>query len=359
MSKAKPTSVKGTPLFTNAELRKQAAALLDLASRRTDQNWSSNYDEKRALEAANLAEKVKRAQARPEEFVDALIVLVGKRGSSYLAFDDAFGKSTTPTVKKVVKECNTPENRRALYTILRALTEVPKSWAMSAFTRFLRGTGKQKKSSYHGAGTFGVNYGWKEREIAPIINLIAGGRSPYSDALMSYKDPKEDYYAAVDEAPDVELTEPGWSATRVERDVEFLNVMCAILEKRGLAPVPTPAAEKPRKERKVKLFKAGDIIRKGTLRDLTCPAHVRVTIEKQDPTSKQFIRDTVEWVVLEIRGPYAKAYRVKNGVAYPSDRYLSEEYKSSLIDAVYLGKWDGKVDTSRQVKYNFYYRRPQ
>lgn len=349
---------KGSPLFSEAETAKRVRELKKLSSKPDSVDWTDWWNQRQALERAQLAEKVRRAQARADDYLNGLLILVGNRGGHYLPFDEAFERSGSAELKKELAKCDTPANRRVLYTILRALTEVPKSWAMSAVTRFLRGTGAQKKAKYHGAGALGVRYGWKDREVGSIAAVIADGRNPYSLVLMSYADVAEENRQEAESEEELIPYGNTFAATRADRDVEFLNQLCGILETRGLADVPAPAAEKPKKERKVKVFKPGDVVRKNTLRDLPFPAHLRVTIEKQDPESKQFVSDTVEWVAFDIKGPYSRCYRVKDGVAYPSNRYRSEEYKSHLIGAVYLGKWEGPINESKKLAYKFYYRLP-
>ncbi|MFH1429941.1 MAG: hypothetical protein ABIG71_00280 [Candidatus Uhrbacteria bacterium] len=349
------------PLFSKEEIEAYTARTKALQERQRAQeiSWEEYYKEGKAIDRAHLFEMAKRVQARSEEFLDALIIIVGSRGSKYVEFGAAFAQSDSKDVKEAVQLFDTPESRRALYTILRALTEVPKSWAKSAFIRFLRGTGKQKGAKYHGAGTFGVNYGWKEQQVEAICNVIADWDARYSQMLMQYADVAEEIR---EEDPDFEVvdSQATFAATRVERDVDFLNALCGILEQRGLCPVPKPADQKPKKERKPKTFKPGDIILKRTLRDLPLPAHVRIPIERHDKKTNQWLDSTMEQVVIQLYdgGYYLSALvDAKGENAYPEYGGLLDQRSKDWLDgATFLGPWKGEINKTKRLKVSFHYR---
>jgi len=353
------------PLFSLDELtaHKQALAALDAKWRdgQGQGNFNKYWEQKQATERAHQVEQTRRAQARPEEYLDALLVLVGNCGGQYVEFDDAFAKSAEPKYRLAVQTANTPETRRDLFTILKALTEVPRSWATSAFLRFLRGTGKQKDSKYHGAGTFGIRYGWKEEEVKNICSVLTEGgwrQNPYCAAIMSYADVEEE----IRDDPDFEVVDRSakFSATRADRDVSFLEKLCTILDGWGLGPVPTPADVKPKKDRKPKIFHSGDIIKKSNLRDLPLPAHVRIPIERLDEPTKQWVDATIEKVVTTlIDGGYCYAVvQPGNKIAYPDSAY-SIGSKTDLIGATFLGEWQGDIAKKKTMRVTFHYRRKQ
>jgi hypothetical protein len=341
-------------LFTKKEIDKHEAKVAALKWNRDDGTpWNEYWSQVEALRRAHLIEQVRRAQARPEDFLNGLITLVGKRGGQYIVFEHAFASAGSRDIKKLIKDADTPETRRSLYTILQALTEVPKSWATSAFVRFLRGTGKQKGSKYHGAGTFGSDYDWKEREVKGICDVMIGGHNPYSKVLVSYADVEQE----IRDAPDYEIIDydTQFKATRVERDVEFIEQLCKMLEARGLGPIPSPKAKKAKKARKPKNFKPGDIVRKSTLRDLPLPAHVRIPIERYDEPAKQWVDATLEQVVIEIgTGRYHSAL-IQPGTkrAYPDNPWA---YKDDLYGATFLGKWEGSVAKKKKMKLKYRWR---
>lgn len=257
---------------------------------------------------------------------------------------------------------DTPATRRALYTILRALTEIPKNWATSAFVRHLRGIGKQRGSKYHGAGTLGADYGWTEREVSGICGILTQADQRYCQVLMSYADVAKEIEETDPDYEIVDQVTAEYIATRAERDVEFLHRLCEMLEARGLAPVPEPAAKRPTKPRKVKQFKSGDLIRSRTLRDLPLPAHVRVVIEKQHDGSNQWLGATMDLVVAALQngGSYdAFVVDTKGTRAYRPNLGWDLESKEWLDGATYLGPWTGELDTKKTIKINFRYRRPE
>jgi len=347
-------------LFTAKELGAQKKKLAGIEKRKSKDNWNAYWAEKAACDEAWTVFTVRKAQARPDEFINALLVLVGERGAQYVPFESAFALSDSKEITAMVLKHDTDENRRVLYTLLRALTEIPKSWAMSAYIRFLRGTGKQKTAKHHGAGMFSTDYGWKGQEVQAIANIIAGSHyaTGYSTTLMAYADVDQEIR---DEDPDFELTDydATFKATRAERDIEFLNLLCENLEARGLAPVPRPTRKVTAKKRKPRVFKSGDRVRNATVRDLPLPAHVRIPIMRQDKKAKdrsKWVEADIEFVVLKLyQGGYDYA-RVGGGTAYRHPRgYHLMSHKDWLHGAIYLGPWTGKIE-KQAMEYKFYIR---
>lgn len=343
-------------LFTKNELEEFQKELSDLETKHNKNSipWREYWEQREAIQRAHLIKKVGRVQERAEEFLNALIILVGYQGERYIDFEHAFAVSDVPELKELLTTHDTPENRRALYTILRALTEIPKTWATSAFVRFLRGTGKQKGAKYHGAGMLGTDYGWKTKNITAICGIITGNNSPYSQVLMSYADVEEEIH---EEDPDFEVHDHDvtFKATRVERDIEFLNQLCDMLEQRGLADIPKAREKGPKKERKVKVFKPGDKIRKGTIRDLPLPAHVRIDIDKHDKASDQWVEAQLDWVVVALgQGYFRCLYIGKDGKAY-QPHIFNDKRKELLEGATFVGSWEGE-STKKELEIKFKYR---
>lgn len=352
------------PLFTDEEIAELGAKLRKIEKlynrKKPGQDFNTYWAEKQAVQTAHEVETVMRAQARIEEFLAGLLLLVGHRGAYYIPFKQLFAESDSKEITTAVLQHDTPEVRRSLYTILRALTEVPRSWGMSAFCRFLRGTGKQAGAKYHGAGAFGTSSGWKAKEIQALCSILVSDHSyitGYATCLMSYDDVHQEVRQAMDEDFEIEH-DTQFKATRVTRDVEFLNKLCEILEKRGLAEVPRPLSKSPPKARKPKVFKSGDVIRTATIRDLPLPAHVRIPILRQDKDSDVWVEAHLEHVVLRIKkdGRYNEAKVAKTGVAYEGTGRLQYGVsKSWLNGAVYLGPWTGKIE-KKDLNYKFRYR---
>jgi len=346
------------PLFSVEEDADFKMTIGDLEGkyRQKEIDFSSYWSQKEAIEAAHQVELARRVRARAWEYLNGLLIMVGERGSMYVNLMTLFSESDLASFKQLVAKHDIPEVRRTLYTMLKALTEIPRSWAMSAFARFLRGTGKQAGSKYHGAGALGVAYGWKEDEVLFFSRVLTDGQNPYSKVLVRYddtlKESEEDLYEVMDD-------KQRHSATTVVRDVEFLNQLCFMLEGRGLAPVPAPAPKKPKKDRVAKVFKSGDVIRQKDLRDLPLPAHVRIAVERLDETSKQWLDDTIEHVVVElVSGGY---YLHRFVVPQENKSYLDEFRthgcpKKDLDSAVYLGPWTGEDVKKGKLSCKFRYR---
>ncbi|MDO8493544.1 MAG: hypothetical protein Q7S19_03320 [bacterium] len=315
------------------------------------------YDEIENVRQAFMLEGVRRAQSRPEELLNGMIICVGSRGHKYVLLDEAFTHSDSKKNKDALNSFDTPEARRNLYTILRALVEVPRSWAWSAFTRFLRGIGKQNGAKYHGAGMFSVRYGWKEREVSAIAYVMTcdsyRGYTTYSSVLMSYADTmkeieEEDRY-----------NRAKFYAVRAERDIPFLNKLCEMLEARGLGPIPALPDEKPKKEREIKIFKAGDIVRQKDLRDLPLPALVRISVTKifkgKEGEKDQRVAGQMDEVITRIHEKHYYDYYVvaKDGKAYKY--FMGYSFKTNLDGATFLGEWKGEIVKNKEIKLDFHY----
>lgn len=349
----------GTPLFTEEELaeRKAAFSRLDAQRKELGTTFDEYWKQRQALEAAQLSEVVRRTQARVEEYLNGLIIVVGSRGESGVSFYEIFSNADTESFIALLAMHDTPEVRRDLYTILRGLSEVPRSWARSAIVRFFRGTGKQAKATYHGAGLFGTRYGWKTREIDLVCQWMVD--TLYGRPLMLFAAARDEL---IDADPDYEIRSETneFAVTRFDRDAAFTQKLCEMLEARGLGPVPAPASQKPKKPRKVKEFKSGDVIRRRQLRDLPLPAHVRIPIQRFDEESEQWLDATIEHVVLKLwdGGVYEYALVAPNGKAYTkaySLSYMTQE-KAWLEGATFLGPWTGDL-VGKHLKLNFRHRR--
>jgi hypothetical protein len=212
---------------------------------------------------------------------------------------------------------------------------------------------------------FGTAYGWKTKEIDAICHTLAGDRWAtdhvgYGECLMTFVDVDQEIR---DEDPDFEVIDYDvvHKATRVERDVEFIETLCSILEERGLGPVPHPKAAKPKKKRKPKQFKPGDKIRRATIRDLPLPAHIRIEIERRDKDSdsKDWYGDHLEQVVVAIHnnGHYIPALVVKDKAFLKKGSFDATWGKDKrwLEGATFLGKWEGSI-ANKRVEPKFHYR---
>lgn len=318
---------------------------------RTSFDFNSYWNERECCRIAYNTKLISLAKERPEDILNALLVCIDTKGEKYIDFYSAFESNDSEQILAAIQKANTPENRRWLYTILKALTEIPKSWAKSALVRFLRGIGKQKDAKYHGAGLFGEKYGWSTHQVDSICHIIASCNDysvSYSSILMSYDDVQEEIDEADPEWEEVK-GDARFAATRAERDVEFLNKLCSMLEEKGLSSIATPAPQKPKKAHVPKEFKAGDVIRKNTMRDLPLPAHIRIPIDKMDVDKDgravgEWYEDFIEKVITKIENNgYMYFAYVIDGKAYRINQFGR---KSEMEGATFLGKWTGTFSKS-------------
>jgi hypothetical protein len=124
----------GQHLFTKEELeayQSRMAAIDELHGYHDRKQKEFNYDkyaaDREACKQAHEIEIIKRAQARPDDFLNALLVLVGNRGSTYVPFESAFANNDDPQLVAQIKQHDTDENRRWLYTLLRGHRETSQS----------------------------------------------------------------------------------------------------------------------------------------------------------------------------------------------------------------------------------------
>jgi len=197
------------------------------------------------------AETIRRIERDPTPYLQGLVIVMGSRGAEPRGVVtgcwhvNGHGQVSAPgwyeravdrpdEWEAMYQKYNTDDTRQNLHTLLSALAEIPQSWAMSAFKRFLRGIGKQKGAKYTGAGMFDRNSGWKAREVEGVARLLADSRGTMFGALwpadpLNYYDPDYDPYGALGG----EIEDEGgdrWAATRVERNKPFIDKLCKMLE---------------------------------------------------------------------------------------------------------------------------------
>ena len=216
-----------------------------------------------------------RAQARPEPYLNGLIMLVGSR----LTFGPTeIPQCYTDKVDSQWAVYDSPEARWWLDKVLEGLTHMPRSYAMSAATRYFRGIGKQAKLDKPGVGLLSTTNGWKNAEVDTLMRLIMGmtwdsytialgavllktediGR--YSDAAQGYSE---------EEVDELWETDAIHSATRVERDDEFIAKLRGMLAERGMTPATLNTnPKKAPKPRKTHIFVKGEAIKSRHVRDL-------------------------------------------------------------------------------------------
>ncbi|MDE1970516.1 MAG: hypothetical protein KGI50_02985 [Patescibacteria group bacterium] len=350
------------PLFTEEE---EAAyrAQRDRIEEQWQQNVYHSFDaywgELQACEEAEKKETIARVEARAEEFLNALIIFFGSRARKYIDFRSVFAEAEY--VYALCVQYDTPEARRDAHTFLKAFSEAPRSWGRSAFMRFLRGIGKQRGASYYGAGMFSALQGWREREVEAFCRVLVSEECLYGHIFVSYAHAGEE---ACEEDFDFEYIESDvqFKATRADRNVRFLECLCRMLEERGLGDMPAKKAPREKKEHIPKIFKAGDMIRARTLRDLPLPAHVRVPILRRNRDATEWTPDILEMVVTRVpnRGGTCVCLIVDHDRKASREVFYGFGYDKSLFDgATFLGLWTGEyAPPNKTLALKFLYQKP-
>jgi hypothetical protein len=371
--------IQASPLLSEMEIAAYQQRIKDINEAAGGHAGSSDPN-RQMLRLEVSTEIGRRVAERADEFLDGLMVIVGQRpqvqawsGSGSQLFHAVFATShMSETIAEIARH-DTPENRRDLHTILKALSETPKSWGRSAFVRFLRNQGEQSKekySKYYGQGMLAKEYGWTGPQVTGVCELIMAGRDDgyqvtygsFSSVLNSFVDVESEIRQ---DDPDFDNTDYSaiFKASRANKNTALLETLLQKLEERGLADPPQPKEEKPKATRTPVAFEPGKIIRKGNLKDMPLPAKVRVTLEvKDDFKDKEWRKEEVTWVVTErlIGSGAFRCFRAgpetadpKAQKAYASDGYRSGEPNEFLYGAEYLGPYEGKLDNKPKLQYKF------
>ncbi len=233
------------PICSEAEAKAWCGKLEKLSSLwRNNKITYREYEERREeIKKAKLAESATRAQKRPDEYINGLLIIVGNRCQKALRFEHVFTLSAERQFKQDLTAVDTPANRRTLHTLLSALASIPEGWSRLDFRRFISGTGEQGKSknNYPGRGILGKNSGWLPGQIDFLTELIVGEASDFANVLrrhapVTITPPQhkpemvvEGFVLAGGPEPYSER-EP----RHTPRDLEFIRVLCQKLEARGL-----------------------------------------------------------------------------------------------------------------------------
>jgi hypothetical protein len=232
------------PLLTQKEERAVASKTeaLDAQWSARDISWNELSQERTAINEADTALRVERAQERAEEYLNALLVMVGSRGTKALSFADAFALSDDTAVSADIETHNTKENRAVLHNVLQGLAAMPHEWNTLDTRRFFMGKGEQGKSKYDYPGRRELK-DWPEPSVTLICNLLVEDNSLYAQTLRTQgtyelPEPKktapdfENDQFTISERVDTTM-EPRKRETS-PRNVEFIQKLCQILQERDL-----------------------------------------------------------------------------------------------------------------------------
>jgi hypothetical protein len=217
--------------------------------------------------------RLQRAAQHPARVADALLVLVGSRGSQVPNLDDVFtnvGRGDAlsdlygdpePSGVKVAKELpahDTPQNRRLLHGILAGLLEMPTTVAGSGAVRYFLGTGSFAGKDKAGVGllsssnAWAKEIGWKNDDSQRVIASLFEdhyGSGDWNGLGKLLTQPKGGFQGY----PEGELWDAAYASrsgaspfamTHSERNRDFIGKLMSDLEARGLGPELDYAAPK-------------------------------------------------------------------------------------------------------------------
>ena len=266
---------KVAPLLTTDEVLYWDTTLREARVKRaTDTGIADYYRSVRVTEMRAL-DKCQKAQKRPTEYLNALICLVGSRGTRGAVSLEAV---YTDELNDLWVQFDSPEARWWVDQILAGLAEIPRSYAKSAAIRYFKGVGKQKGMTKAGAGMFSVENGWKSRELEVVVGTIYD--SEFGAPLLQH-DSIDPYGAearqAVEDAWDQGRRDVNrFAMTHLNYDVAFIEALRILLATRGMkAPALGTNPKLPPKPRKEKKWAVGDVMRAKYGPDLPKGAKLR------------------------------------------------------------------------------------
>jgi hypothetical protein len=331
-------------LFTDAEVAEWERREREAYAERPGDTWNSRWKRKSAISVSYRNEKLARMRARPERVLRAIVTHAGERARVGVTSDELWGDESLLAERYL--RANTPETRWLVRTMLSALLVVPRSWALSATTRFFRGIGKQKDAKYPGAGLFSADRGWTEREVGALVAMFYSGEV----GALFMEDVSVDSYGEDGH----EVMEDGgnrFAATRKDRSDGFIRDLIDRLDAEGVVAPVVPAKPEP-KPRKARTFAPGDVVTRTNLRDLPAGSHLRMVVVVYDygHGAQEFgaQESTFEMVFVSRETGTAQMRPVMAGKAFasrlfPSSNLYAEGYNHNEVTTTYLGPWAGEV----------------
>ena len=255
------------PLMGKLEVMEWDNRIQRAHEKRHDQDRDS-YKRDRIVQAMRRARIIELAKERPHEYLANLIVLISSHGTAgQVDLEATYSDFNSDAVSK----WNTEEGRWWTDKFLEAVENMPNNYAMSAASRYLKGTGKQAGIKKPGVGLMSVDSGWKSSEVQMITSIFFSGTfgAPCYDPeyIGMYSDYLQDNNFTEEEKDSLWEGNP-FAHMRAEKDLEFIAELRRMLTDLGMKAPPArqPKVQKP--PRKVKNFKVGDSITKSNLRDL-------------------------------------------------------------------------------------------
>jgi len=339
------------PIFSADEISAFNAKLKEIKTDKLSfQDFKSQETAENSVHNAFFAQAVARIRKdRRDDLLNYLLIIVGTKGErSDIKVWQGFSHADDEVYLNILKGCNTPLNLRFLHMFLKALLVAYRSWALTAFVKFLRGNkvAGGKANELEGYGSFHKDSGWTESEVSAVAEVLFNEWGLVSKLFMKYDSELTDrVYTESQENWDVPYSAQ-FAATKRTVNTEFIKELISALEKRELAPIPTNP-KKAFKPRVPKVFKPGDIIQKNTISDLPPLSIVEIKVTARMKRSEENAPSTVQIVLVSTPKPrfYLNIWRIVDGKAYLTghDTYVFDHDRKSLEGATYKGQWEHGV----------------
>lgn len=198
--------------------------------------WAVEHKARTEILVERASIIARRVRERADEFLDALTIMVGSRGSLAVEFMEAF--APTPQrqleIQRNFELHNNAETRATLCTLLKALTEIPHTWNEIEFRRFLRGSGEEgsKRVKFPGRAIFRSSSGWEISQVDVICLHLVGDNSHYANSLRQWESSgKLQPNCNEDDADEfrlVDIEKPKTDECPAPKpfNIEFINFLC-------------------------------------------------------------------------------------------------------------------------------------
>lgn len=352
------------PIFSDEEITAFKSKLAEIEKDKlTYPNYEDRENAIKCVHNAFLAQAVSRIRKdRIDEFLNYLLIIVGTKGERadikvWLGFSD----SDNEIYSMIVDEYNTPINNRYLHMFLKAILVAYRSWALTAFVKFLRGNqvAGGKANELEGFGSFHKDSGWSELAVKRVSEVLFDENSIVSKLFMEYDSKLSSrVYEESQKNWDIPYSAQ-FAATSKIVNREFIEELISLLEKRDLAPIPKNP-KKAFKPHVPKIFKPGDVIKKNTICDLPPLSLIEISVKMRLTRGEENRKGSIQIVLVNPPVPrcYLDIWRVIGGEALlPANDYSTfDRDRNNLEGAIYQGQWQSGVQAQKPAyKYPYDY----
>ena len=343
------------PIFDAAELQDFQKKLTEIENDKLNfPDYENRESAQNCIRNAFFAQAVSRIrQNRLNDFINYLLLLVGSKGEkANIRVWDGFNLADDEKYIDLIKQFDTPLNRRYVHMYLKAILVAYRSWALTAFVKFIRGNkvAGGKANQLEGFGYFHKDSGWTEAQVHAVSDVLFSSWSATAKVFMQY-DPKlsERVYEESEKNWEIPYSAQ-FAATSRTVNEEFIKELIAMLEKSELAPLPTNS-KRAFAPHVPKEFKENDLIRKNTICDLPPLSIIEIKVIARMKSGEPNLPETVQIILVTPPAPrcYLNIWRIADGKAYLPyrDHYMFDYDRKSLEGATFKGIWENGVQAQK------------